>query len=145
VNTAFDHTSVIKTVVNCFDVRDGDGNPATLLAREAAATDVSEAVTLTTPRTDTVDIPLDEPPAFDGTVPRALSGLQSDIVATAAALLERRGVPLPYHWTEITTTQQATDELDARVEALRVGATPPGTPPGTAPATPTEVQPRFTG
>ena len=125
VNTAFDHTSIIKTVVNCFDVRDGNGDPATLLAREAAATDVSEAVTLTTPRTDTVDIPFAEPPAFDGTVPRALSGLQSDIVAAAAALLERRGVPLPYHWTDIATTQQATDELDARIEALRLGATPP--------------------
>jgi phospholipase C len=138
VNSAFDHTSVIKTVVNCFDVRDGTGNPATLLAREAAAQDVSEAVTRTTPRTDSVDIPFVEPPAFDGTVPRALSGLQSDIVASAAALLERRGVPLPYHWTEIATTQQATDELDARIEALRVGATPP-------PATATPVQPKFTG
>jgi hypothetical protein len=105
---------------------------------------VSEAVTLTTPRTDTVDIPFDDPPAFDASVPRALSGLQSDIVASAAALLERRGVPLPYHWTEIGTTQQATDELDARVEALRVGA---AHPPATAPATPapSPVQPRFTG
>jgi phospholipase C len=144
VNTPFDHTSIIKSVVNCFDVRDGNGDPATLRAREAAATDVSEAVTLTTPRTDTVDIPFDDPPAFDATVPRALSGLQSDIVASAAALLERRGVPLPYHWTEIGTTQQATDELDARVEALRVGAAhPPAMPPAT-PA-PTPVQPRFTG
>ena len=120
VNQAFEHTSIIKTVVNCFDVRDGDGNPATLLAREAAATDVSAALTLTAPRTDTVDIPFEEPPAFDGTAPRALSSFQADTVAAAAALLERRGVPLPFHWTDIVTTQQATDELDARIEALRV-------------------------
>jgi phospholipase C len=149
VNTAFDHTSIIKTVVNCFDVRDGNGDPATLLAREAAATDVSEAVTLTTPRTDTVDIPFEQPPAFDGSVPRALSGLQSDIVAAAAALLARRGVPLPYHWTDIATTQQATDELDARVEALRMGATPPSPPPSGPPGSeaPAAVSgtPRFTG
>lgn len=138
INTAFDHTSIIKTVINCFDMRDGDGNPATLLAREAASTDLSGAITRTTPRSDTVDIPFEEPPAFDGTVERPLSAIQSDIVATAAALLEQRGAPLPYRWTEITTTEQATQELDARIEALRVGASPPAPAPVAAP-------PRFTG
>jgi hypothetical protein len=137
INSAFDHTSIIKTVINCFDVRNGDGTRATLLAREAAATDISEAVTLATPRTDAVDIPFEEPPAFDATVPRLLSSFQADTVAAAAALLEQRGQPLPYHWTEITTTEQATEELDARVEALRVGAAPP--------ATAVTVEPDFTG
>jgi hypothetical protein len=49
-----------------------------------------------------------------------------------AAMLERRGVPLPHHWTEIATTQQATDELDARHGSAASGsiAAPPG--PGDA-------------
>jgi phospholipase C len=133
VHTPFDHTSIIKTVINAFDVRDGFGQPATLLAREAAANDVSEALTLDTPRTDTVAIPPIAPPPFDPDVERPLTPFQSDIVAAAAALLERSGAPLPYHWTDLGTTEQATAELDGRVEALR----------NRAPAVPTE--PKFTG
>jgi hypothetical protein len=41
------------------------------------------------------------------------------MVAAAAALLERFGAPLPYKWTELTTTEEATAELDERFEALR--------------------------
>ncbi|MEO8035603.1 MAG: alkaline phosphatase family protein [Acidobacteriota bacterium] len=54
-NTLFDHTSVLKTVINCFGLT-ADGQPqsppATLLRREENATDLSEVLTLTTPRTD---------------------------------------------------------------------------------------------
>ena len=108
VNTAFDHTSIIKTVVNCFDVRDGNGDPATLLAREAAATDVSEAVTLTTPRTDTDRPmrPMREPASSsDRSVepsryPRATSCSWSRIPsaasdATSASTIERTSASLP--------------------------------------------------
>lgn len=119
VNTQFDHTSVIKTVINALDVQDGSGQPATLLAREIAANDVSGALTLATPRTDTVTFPLTAVPSFDASVARPLSPIQSDMVAAAAALLERFGVPLPYNWTELTTTEAATAELDERFEALR--------------------------
>jgi phospholipase C len=118
-HTAFDHTSIIKTVINAFDVRGPNDQPATLLAREAAATDVSALLTLDPPRTDDVVLPNTPDPLFDPDVPRELSPLQSDLVAAAAALLERFGAPLPYKWTELGTTQEATDELDERFEALR--------------------------
>ncbi len=65
LNTPFDHTSIIKTVIDTFDVQDGSGQPATLLAREAAATGVGGALTLGTPRTDTVSLPVTSPPPFD--------------------------------------------------------------------------------
>ncbi|MFO7589705.1 MAG: alkaline phosphatase family protein, partial [Acidimicrobiia bacterium] len=57
INTQFDHTSVIKTVINALGVQDGSGQPATLLAREIAANDVSGALTLPAPRTDMVTLP----------------------------------------------------------------------------------------
>jgi phospholipase C len=139
VNTQFDHTSIIKTVINSFGVRDGSGQPATLLARESAANDLGEALTLSTPRTDTVSFPLTAPPPFDATIDRPLSAFQSDLVAAAAALLDRYGAPLPYHWTELTTTEEATEELDARVEALRARNT------GPAPSPTVSVTPKFTG
>ena len=119
LNTTFDHTSIIKTVINALDVQGGSGQPATLLGREAVANDVSGALTLALPRTDTVSLPLTAPPPFDATVERPLTPFQSDKAAAAAALLERFGAPLPYHWTELTTTEEATAELDERFEALR--------------------------
>ena len=143
INTTFDHTSIIKTVINRFGLQDGSGQPATLLAREAAASDVSEAITLPTPRTDTVPfqlplaLTLTAPPAFDPTIERPLSDFQSDLVAAAAALLERCGTALPYNWTDLTTTEAATQELDARIEALRAKNTCQPPPP--------VVEPTFTG
>lgn len=119
INTAFDHTSIIKTVINTFGVQGGGGMPATLLAREAAANDLGEALTLPAPRTDTASLLLTAPPVFDANVGRPLSSFQSDMVAAASALLGRRGVPLPYNWTDLTTSEEATQELDWRFEALR--------------------------
>jgi phospholipase C len=118
-HTQFEHTSIIKTVINALDVRGPNDQPATLLAREAAASDVGVVLTLDTPRTDDVVLPSTPEPFFDPTVERPLTPLQSDIVAAGAALLERFGVPLPFRWTELETTQEATDELDGRFEALR--------------------------
>jgi phospholipase C len=46
VNTAFDHTSLVKTVLNCFGVSGSLGD------RVAAATDLSGALNLTAARTD---------------------------------------------------------------------------------------------
>jgi phospholipase C len=64
-NTIFDHTSVLKTVINCFGLT-SDGKPdspsATLLLREENATDLSAMLTLTTPRTDLPSLSEPVPP-----------------------------------------------------------------------------------
>jgi phospholipase C len=48
--------------------------------------------------------------------------------------------PLPYNWTELTTTEEATQELDWRIEALRALNTASPPPPATV-----TVTPKFTG
>jgi phospholipase C len=52
LNRTFDHTSVLSTVVNCFDLPKGR-----LGIRQQGAPDLSEALTLSTPRTDYPPIP----------------------------------------------------------------------------------------
>jgi len=95
LNTTFDHTTVLSTVVNCF------GLPtANLGARQAVAGDVSEALSLPAPRQDRPDIPLPGA-ATIGVATRAsalgtaivhanskvLSGLQKKILVGAAKRL----------------------------------------------------------
>lgn len=58
-NVQFDHTSVIKTVINAF------GLNTTLLAREEAANDLGSLITLATPRTDLPSITPIQPPSTD--------------------------------------------------------------------------------
>lgn len=55
-HTTFDHTSIIKTIINCFGLKDAEGNPATMLEREKAAHDLSEVLTLAEARTDRPEI-----------------------------------------------------------------------------------------
>ena len=61
LNTQFDHTSVLATVLNRFIPG------ATLLRREAVATDVSSALNATCARTDIPKITPRKPPSFDAT------------------------------------------------------------------------------
>jgi phospholipase C len=61
LHDTYDHTVVPKTVANCFGVANGQ-----LGLREAAAPDLSAALTQSTPRTDTPVIP--EPSAQDPTL-----------------------------------------------------------------------------
>ncbi len=85
-----------------------------------------------------MSFPLTTPPPFDATIERPLSQFHSDLVAAAAAMLEQYGAPLPYHWTELTTTEAATQELDGRIEALRARNIATAAPPLVT------VTPRFT-
>jgi phospholipase C len=52
INQTFDHTSLLSTVVSCFDLPAGQ-----LGLRQAAAPDVSSALTLSTPRADFPAVP----------------------------------------------------------------------------------------
>ncbi len=55
INSIFEHTSVLSTVVNCFDLPKGQ-----LGLRQAAADDVSAALSLASARTDRPEIPKPE-------------------------------------------------------------------------------------
>lgn len=69
-NTVFDHTSVIRTAIECFGVQDG-GQPATLLNREAHANYIDDSIiTLTEPRPTTPS----PPPSI---TPRQLPGVMA--------------------------------------------------------------------
>jgi len=80
LNTTFDHTSLLSTVVNCF------GLPAGRLGqRQAKAPDVSEALALPEPRLDRPAIPL--PGA-------ATIGLEKRVVALGAAIAHAQSKPI---------------------------------------------------
>ncbi len=95
-NTVFDHTSIIRTAIECFDVKIG-GNQATLLNREANANYIDdEIINLTEPRATTPPPPPSitprQPP---GWVPeqktpdkRRLTKFQKDMIRRAAHHLE---------------------------------------------------------
>ena len=110
-NTIFDHTSIIKTATKRW------GLPS-LTRRDAAATDLSEVLTLTEPRTDTPDIKLNPPPPFEGCTANPLSGFQRHMLAAAARHLARNaGELMDLH--QIQTTEDATAALDEREERVR--------------------------
>ncbi len=139
VNTPVDHTSIIKTVINSFGVRDGTGQPATLLAREVRGERSgggADAVFTTdrhrvVPAHRAVAVRRDHRATTLGFPVRSRRGGGG----TARAL--RR--PLPYNWTELATTEEATQELEGRIEALRALNTRTPAPP------PVPVTPKFTG
>lgn len=83
-HTQFDHTSVIKTVSNKWL---GGQN---LTKRDAAANDVGEVLSLSTPRTDKPDFTPVTPPAFSGCGDEPLSPLQRDLLAAAAQLIANK-------------------------------------------------------
>jgi phospholipase C len=92
-NTGFDHTSVIRTVIECFGIQEG-GQPATLLNREANANYIDDQIiTLTTPRPKPPPPPppLITPRQPPGFVPerkapdkRSLTKFQKDMMKRAA-------------------------------------------------------------
>lgn len=77
-STQLDHTSVIRSVFECFGV------PGTLLNREAQANSLAGVLTLEQPRTDTPDIRPRAAPRFDGRGGQLeLNDLQRAIVRAA--------------------------------------------------------------
>jgi phospholipase C len=103
-HTQFDHTSVIKTVSNKWL------NGQNLTRRDLAANDVSEVLSLSTPRTDTPDITPLKPPSFEGCGNQPLSPLQRDLLAAAAQFIA--------HKTKRLIDLNALDTTDKVVTAL---------------------------
>jgi phospholipase C len=108
-NTQFDHTSIIKTVSNRWL------GGANLTARDLAAVDVSEVLTLTPPnvRTDKPTFTPIPPPPFKGCDGQPLSDLQRAMVAAAAQRLAHKASEL-LDLSQINTTDDATNALDER-------------------------------
>jgi phospholipase C len=80
VNTVFDHTSALSTIVNCLGLQTGQlGN------RQALAPDISAALNLTSARTDYPPIP--KPARFEVSP-------EERVASSRQALLQARGKPL---------------------------------------------------
>lgn len=117
-HTLFDHTSVIKTVSNRWL------GGQSLTKRDAAATDVSEVLTLSSPRIKTPDItPLPTPP-FYGCNEQGLSPLQFDMIAAAAQFLAHQ-ITLagetniePIELNDLDTPEKAVTAFDEKSEEL---------------------------
>ena len=117
-HTVFDHTSIIKTIINCFGLKDAEGNPATMLEREKAASDFSEVLTLTEARTDMPDIQPLLQPHKTSLLEKPLEIIRHDILGLAAHRVANWfGEHLDY--TKIETTSHVAALLEKKsVEIL---------------------------
>ena len=85
-HTVFDHTSILKTVIECFQLKNEHGNPTRLGKREKNAADLTELLTNPTARTDIPPIP--KPAGADVTAQavkgsRPLTEFQKTLVTAA--------------------------------------------------------------
>jgi phospholipase C len=111
-HTQFDHTSIIRTVAKRWL---GEEH---LTERDKAAHDLSELLTLPSPRKDIPDIKPNSPPSFTGCGSHPLSPLHSDMLGAAAQFLAAcsgRTIKLD----ALKTTDEAVTELDAHEAAVR--------------------------
>lgn len=117
-HTVFDHTSIIKTVINCFGLKDAQGNPATMLEREKAASDLSEVLTLGKARTDAPDIQPLLKPHKASLLEKSFEFVRHDILALAAhRVADWCGEHLDY--SKIETTHHVAALLEKKsVEVL---------------------------
>lgn len=104
-HTQFDHTSIIKTVSNKW--LDGQH----LTKRDLAANDLSEILSLTTPRTDAHDFTPLTPPPFTGCADQPLSPLQKDFLAAAAQFVAHKTKRL-IDLNALDTKEKAVTALD---------------------------------
>ena len=116
--SVFDHTSIIKTVINCFGLKNERGQPATLLAREAAAKDVSEVLRLSDPRTDSAAITPRPTPAWNPSLERPLSDLHKHLLGAASRRLEHWGGAL-IDLSRIHTVAHATKAVEGHEATVR--------------------------
>jgi phospholipase C len=105
-HTQFDHTSVIKTVLNKWL---GGQN---LTARDKVANDVSEILSLATARTDSPDITPDTPPVFEGCSEQSLSHLQYSLIAAAVRFIAFKTKKL-INLDDLDTKEKAVNTLES--------------------------------
>jgi phospholipase C len=111
-HTQFDHTSVIKTVTNRWL------NGQHLTERDRNANDVSEVLTLSTPRTDTPDIKPNPAPPFNGCGAHPLSPMhQAMLIAAAKQFHQHTGESIDLG--SLMTTNHAVEVLHSLEGRLR--------------------------
>lgn len=111
-NTVFDHTSIIRTAANRWL------HSQNLTERDLNATDVSEVLTRSSPRTDLPDIKPNQPPVFKGCGGQPLSALHRHLIRAAAhQVKEHTGETIDL--TSIATPDDAVNELDAREDRIK--------------------------
>ncbi len=111
-HTQFDHTSVIKTVAKRWL------NSQHLTERDKQANDLSEVLTLSTPRTDTPDIKPNPVPRFTGCGAHPLSPMHRGMLLAAARHLKHHtGESIDVD--NITTTDEAVEVLNSKEANVR--------------------------
>jgi phospholipase C len=111
-HTAFDHTSIIRTVANRWL------NGQNLTARDGNASDCSEVLTRTLARDDVPDIKPNSAPAFTGCGGQPLAAMHCQMLAAAAQRLAKHtGQAIDLQ--ALHTTDQAVAALDAHEHQAR--------------------------
>ena len=111
-STAFDHTSIIKTVANRWL------NGQNLTERDLNASDVSEVLTRSSARADVPEIKPNPAPAFKGCGGQPLAAMHVHMLAAAAQRVAKHtGQPIDLN--VLKTTDQAVAALDAREQQVR--------------------------
>lgn len=113
VQTQFDHTSVIRSVFECFGVN------ATLLQREAQANSLAGTLTLAEPRTDAPVLhPRPIPPFDAGTANQGLGHLHSSLVKAAHAHAGYQSARHPSLHALGEMLHAAVDRIETRQDAV---------------------------
>lgn len=116
-HTTFDHTSILKTVIECFEVKDANGEQAMLLERERQAADLSVVLTLAEPRTDTPEIKPNLAAPTGGTLSHPLAAMRYDLLHLAAhCVRERLGELMDF--SQADSTEQVAQLLAEKSAAL---------------------------
>lgn len=117
--TELDHTSVIRTVLECFEVRGPGGEPATLLEREARASTLAGALTRDEPRTDwPVLHPRPVPPSDTRAGELGMGHFQSSLVRAAHAHAAYQGTRHPSLHALGDLLKRAVAGIDTRQDAV---------------------------
>ncbi|HEU4883196.1 MAG TPA: alkaline phosphatase family protein, partial [Longimicrobium sp.] len=118
-HTHLDHTSVIRSVFECFGVCGPDGGPATLLNREAQANSLSGALNRTEPRTDRPVIhPRPLPPFQPHAADERMGHFQLSLVRAAHTHAGYQSTRHPSLHGLAELLHGAVDRIDTRQDAV---------------------------
>jgi phospholipase C len=118
IQSVFDHTSIIKTVLNCFGLKDKAGESSPLGARVAATKDVFEALNLAEARTDQPNITPRPDPNGDKITDSPLLGLPFHLARAAALHMTKWEVAL-FDLAEMAGTKKLSEWLDKHSNTVR--------------------------
>jgi phospholipase C len=118
IQTCFDHTSIIKTVLNCFGLQGQAGEGSPLGARVAAAVDIADALNRSEARTDRPMITPRPDPGGDKITDSPLIGLPFHLARTAALHMSKWGVDF-FDWAEMAGSHKLSQWLDKHSNTVK--------------------------